>query len=341
MSWSLAAKADVREIGGALRLEYDRLVHLSGGAVLGDAEHVAVNAALAAVNQVATSGALGTSGVGVVISGHTPLDGRPEGATVSMVLSGYSLEPHAIGPVEGRPASRFRHTLEEGAVPETTDLPDDDRPHAPANPFGPGVEVGEPRGQTDSAAFLAAQGEAIAIERDRNDDEQIRARREEAIKLQREAAAHGTVAGADIVIGPERRPNDPVTQAQEQRDRELVEANDPDAFSAPAANPNEAFLGEVQTAANPDATGEPIPGPDGEPEVVTPEDMLAQPPPGAEATVGEVTSTDDGDDEDDPGEVTKARLQELADEHEIPRSGTKAEIRARLDEAGVEVTEAG
>lgn len=275
MSWSLSARADVREIGGALRLEYDRLVHLSGGEILGDAQHVAINAALAAVNQVATSGALGTSGVGVVISGHTPLDGRPEGATVSMVLSGYLLEPPAIGPVEGRPDSRFRHDPED-AVSTT-------------NPFGPGVESTEPRGQTDSDAFLAAQGEAERIERDRNDDEQQRARREVELKNQRDAAEKGTVAGADVVIGPERRPNDPVTQAQEQRDRDLVTATDPDAFTA---NPNETFLdqhGAVQTSANPDASGELVPGPDGEPEAIRSEDLLAQPPAGAEGTPADPT----------------------------------------------------
>lgn len=313
MRWSLSAKADVREIGGALRAEYDRLVHLSGGAILGEAEHTAVNAALAAANQVATSGALGTNGVGVVISGHTDAAGRV--GTVSIALSSIDVDPPAIGPVEGRPDSRFRHDLEVSPVSTT-------------NPFGPGREVTEPRGQTDSDAFLAAQGEAERIERDRNDDEQIRARREEALKLQREAAERGTVAGADIVVGPDRRPNDPVTQAQEERDRQMVQAEDPDAFVA-EPNPNTAFLEHHQAAANPDATGEPVPGPDGEPEVVTPEDMLAQPPAGF---------TDDGDDEDDPGEVSKARLVELCEQAGLPHSGTKAELRQRLDDAGVAIT---
>jgi hypothetical protein len=347
--------ADVREIGGELRREYDRLVHQVGGDVIGEAEHTAINAALAAANNVATSGALGYSGVGVVISGHTDAAGRT--GTVSIALSSIEIDPPAIGPVESRPEARFRHTLEE--------------PVSTTNPFGPGGEITEPRGQTDSAAFLAAQAEAEAIERDRNDDEQIRARREEELKLQRQARERGTIDGADIVLGPERRPNDPVTQAQEERDRAMVLANDPTAFTAGDASQgaNAAFL-EHQDSANPDATGERVPTPDGGTEAIRSEDLLAQSPPGAEGTVAdprtvveEVTgvpaelthnalegepvedtpetapAADPLDDIDDPGEVTKDRLQELCDENNLPRSGTKAELLARLHEAGITVAD--
>lgn len=344
MSWSLSAKADVREIGGALRQEYDRLVHLSGGAILGEAEHTAINAALAAANQIATSGAVGTSGVGVVISGHTDAAGRT--GTVSMSLSSYELEPPAIGPVEGRPESRLRTTLED-AVSTT-------------NPFGPGSELTEPVGQTDTDAFLAAQGERERIERDRNDDEQIRARREEALKLQRQAAETGTVAGADVVIGPERRPNDPVTQAQEERDRELAAGPSP-ANPNQEPNPNAAFIdGHTELSApsspadapvvtehppgtNPNALGETESSVDGQA-------LLAQPPDGAVETLAEAPAVPEGtpptddppaadnlDDIDDPGETTKAALQELCAANGLAVSGTKAELLDRLHEAGVSV----
>lgn len=355
MSWSLSARAHVSEIGGALRAEIDHLVH-QRGTPIGEAETTAINAAIASANQIATSGAVGTQGVGVVLSGHTDEQGRT--GTVSIAVSSYELEPPAVGPVEGRPDARLRHDLEDTV--STT------------NPFGPGEVTTEPVGQTDTDAALALQGERAAIERDRADDEQQRARREEALKLQREAATKGTIPGADVVIGPERRPNDAVTQAQEERDRALAAPADDHGH-----NPNAAFLEHLDSA-NPDATGELVPGADGEPQRITGEELLAQPPPGAEASLTEAPAppaeehgdapappegaasetegaaaaspaaastseardvpSDNLDDVDDPGEVTKARLQELADEHELPRSGTKAELFERLHEAGVEVT---